>query len=365
MEKKMKISIFTKQCLALFLIASVVFLTGCASGPSSYFRSSVYYAEDPLNVAIIPFSNLTSDRDAGKKISHIMVTHLLKSACFDVVEMGETLKAIKDARVRPDEGIDIDNIKNIGKATGADFLLMGVVEEYKIDSSTMLGEKVFVPEVSVIARLVSTKDGSIIWSANHHRRGDDQVSIFGIGRIDSISELTDVIVSDTIRSLVKTVHDRGYALKPYKNHSLSEEAKEESTLKDKASLAQEKAAIDKNIKASEMKAKKEKETLQKEVEALKKSKEGMSKEVEALKKEIQDMKKAAVTIEKPASAAPSLEHTVKEKAKVSAPAPVEVKKSPEEKVVEKKEDVKDLRQQLKDQYKKEYEAIKKQYPESE
>jgi len=211
-KKKNRLLVTCSLFLVTFLIG------GCATGPSSYFRNGEYSGDRHITVAIIPFTNLTNERSADRKVTSALVTHLLKTNYFDVIELGETERAIKDANVRPDEGLSREDINNIGRETGANVLLMGTVDEYKIDSSTMLGEKVFIPEVSINARLVSTGDGSILWAANHHRRGDDRVTIFGIGRIDSISELTDVIVADTINSLVETMNERHDAIRVLKSN---------------------------------------------------------------------------------------------------------------------------------------------------
>jgi TolB-like protein len=200
-------------------------LIGCASGPTSYFRHKPLYPERCVRIAIIPFANLTAQREAGKKVTYALITHLLNSDYLDVIEMGEVYKAIKDAKVRKGEDLSVDNIKKIGQLTNADVLLMGVVEEYKIDSSTMMGEKVFVPEVSISIRLVSTRDGSITWAANHHRRGDDKVAIFGMGRVDSISKLTDIIVKDATNSLMRAIRSRWDALDILKNGYSYEEKK--------------------------------------------------------------------------------------------------------------------------------------------
>ena len=304
---------FRIKSLGILIISSIM-IAGCAVKPATYLRPRVS-AEDNhrVKVALIPLVNLTTERDAEKKVTYAFITHLLSSHQFEVLEMGEMLKALKEAKLRPDEDLSIENIKKIGKAAGVDVLLMGAVEEYKIDSSTLLGEKIFVPEVSIIVRMVSTKDGSIMWSANHHRRGDDRMTIFGMGRIDSISELTDVILKDTISSLAATLKQRESAYDLFKNGELKQTPEDPQ-----------------------------------QIEALKKENEKLSQEIAALKKQIEETQKAPAaqnsSSQEQAPENPAAQETVLGENKAAPSAP------------------EDPKQKAKAQYKEAFEEIKKQYP---
>lgn len=287
-----------------FLVIGIL-VSGCASGPSSYFRLKPASGETHVKAAIVPFTNLTSEKEAEKKVAYALITHLLSTNYFDIIETGEVQKAMRDAKVRKDEDLSLENIKSIGQLTGADVLLMGVVEEYKIDSGTLLGEKIFVPEVAVSIRLVSTKDGSIVWAVNHHRRGDDRVTIFGMGRVDSISNLTDIIIRDSIDSLMQVMRKKRNALVILKNNT--------------SSITETPAKVTAKKKI-ENKADKKDAGRQRAIEdALKKAREKNVHEEEARVAKDQETK----SIEKPL--------------------------------------VEDSREALKGSYKKEYEAIKQQY----
>lgn len=337
-----------------FFITGLFFLAGCASGPSSFYRANPSYSDSHLKVAIVPFANLTSEKDADRRVASILITHVLKSGCFDVIEVGESFKALKDAKIRADESLSIDDIKKIGEITAADFLLMGAVEEYKIDSGTMMGEKVFVPEISIVIRLVSTKDGAIVWSANHHRRGDDRVTVFGMGRIDSISELMDVIIADTMSALTKVVRQKGHLFNFYRNGKTASQK------------AQDQAA-------EEATASKEKEGLKKELADLKKEKDGIAGEVTSLKNKLKEMDEAVKVAQAAAAAspaktpAPSAE--VQASGAASADGAVEGVKAViptpaagQVAAVTPKPEIADPRAKIKEEYKTEFDKVKAQYP---
>lgn len=302
----------TKSVYFGCLVLGMVWMTGCVSRPSMYIRSQPLDIDGHVKVAIVPFSNLTQERDADKKVTYSLITHFLKSTYFDVVPMGETQKALREAKVREGEDLALEQIKKIGELTEADVLFMGVVDEYKIDSSTLMGEKVFVPEVSICVRLVSARSGGIIWSSNHHRRGDDQVSMFGVGRIDSISSLTDVIIKDTFRALTKTLNEQQEVLAVLRStHPLPGDLPTEAAPDEKS------------------------ESVQMEVELLRKEKAVLFEELTALKKKLQEAETAAPAAEKEVLTSPP-------------PKPLELK-PPDERAL------------VKTQYESERVNIKKQY----
>src|SRR3989338_7674360 len=109
----------SKRLFAIFSLVLSYVIAGCAAGPHSYLRSSGLKGDSLAKVAIIPFANLSPERDADKKVTYTMITHLLSSNYFDVVEMGETEKAIQDSKARKDQNLSVENIVAIGKATGA------------------------------------------------------------------------------------------------------------------------------------------------------------------------------------------------------------------------------------------------------
>jgi TolB-like protein len=305
-------------------------LQGCATGPSSYFRSSSTTVDNHVRVVIIPFRNLSTEKDADNKVVYSLITHLLKSNWFDVIEMGETQRALKESKVRKDDDLSLDEIKKVGEMTGADVLLMGAVEEYKIDSSTLMGEKVFVPEVSINARIVSTKDGQILWSVNHHQRGDDHVTVFGMGRVNSISELTDIVTRDTVRSLILELRrHRWFALSIFKNGNSS--AKK---------LSSPKGTVPDDS-------------------ALKKENESLKQEMTKLNNEIDQIKEKLKAEPEPAqeivtSIAPAQEP-------ITVTANPEETQGPPQVVLGSAETPVDAKDAVKKKFKEEYEKIKKQY----
>ena len=153
-------------------------------------------------VAILPFDNVSGDPDAAKRITNILLTQLFsKNKVIKVVELGEVEKALIEERVRNTGEIDIETAKKLGKALNVEYLILGSVVEYKM---VRIGNNDY-PVVGVTARALDAKTGSIIWSDHGYGRGNQREKIFGIGRIISFSELSEIVVDKIVNSFVKKV----------------------------------------------------------------------------------------------------------------------------------------------------------------
>ena len=180
----------TAFCLLLF-----VFLC-CAHPPRIYLRPQTNLS-DFKKVAVLPFDNLSGAEDAGEKMTEIFTIELLRIGSFSVAEPGRVRKAVMEKRIRTTRDMDIEAIKWLGENLEVDLILAGSVLEFSIQESA--NKK--VPMVTVISRLVQADTGVTVWAAYQSRQGDDKESLFGWGRIDSLSELAHLAVFEMLQSL--------------------------------------------------------------------------------------------------------------------------------------------------------------------
>ncbi len=75
------------ELAVLALVAGCLAVSGCASGvPSTEFTNPQFDFAFVERVAVIPFENLTNDRQAGLRATRITNTELLASQAVEVVE---------------------------------------------------------------------------------------------------------------------------------------------------------------------------------------------------------------------------------------------------------------------------------------
>jgi TolB-like protein len=175
----------------------MVLTGGCASTAKDYYiRSSTDFSK-LTKIAIIPFENVSGQPDADKRVTNIFLTSLYSSGLFDVVDMGEVEKSLIEERVRSLSDMNYQIIRNVANRLHVQALVLGTVEEYQM-VRTGTDE---VPVVSISARIVDAASGEILWVMSHSRAGSDREKLFGMGRIESFSKLTGVVVDEMVRTI--------------------------------------------------------------------------------------------------------------------------------------------------------------------
>jgi TolB-like protein len=148
-------------------------------------------------IAILPFDNLSGEEGAGEKMTEIFVVELMRTGRFEVVEPGRVKKAMMEKRIRTTRDLDLDAARWLGETLGLDLILVGSVLEFEIQES----QNKPVPVVTVTARFLKADSGATLWAAYQSRKGDDRETLFGWGRITSLSQLGDAVASEMLRGL--------------------------------------------------------------------------------------------------------------------------------------------------------------------
>jgi len=152
------------------LVLLIILLNGCAGRTTqeSFLRKDldVGFVTD---VAVFPFENNSQDRYASGRLRNVMITRVLASGLFNVVDKGLVDSVLNDEAVELGRsGVDPLVLKRLGQRLKVQAFFFGTV-----DSS---GERhrgsVAVPEISATLRLVDAATGTILWQASGHRNGD-------------------------------------------------------------------------------------------------------------------------------------------------------------------------------------------------
>jgi TolB-like protein len=170
-------------------------LSGCASNPE-YFRSDTKL-EQPATLAVMPLVNLSKYDEAGDVVMNSLLIQLLDIDFFEIVDPGLVDNAVLERRIRFTDRLPLATLQELGRDLNAEYMLLGSVNEF--DMITSRTET--VPLVSISVRIVRSETGTIFWAATHTRRGDDAESIFGLGRIMTLEQLTAVAVKDIAGTL--------------------------------------------------------------------------------------------------------------------------------------------------------------------
>ncbi len=197
----MNLKTLARNILVVLVIA--VFFAGCKdSGPST----NIYVKNGKtkrLRIAVLPFDNVSKDPDAGRVLTNTVITYLLSTGNFDVVEPGVINAAMGAEGVRLSEGVTMEICQKLQPKLSADAYIVGMVEEY---GEVRIGADSY-PSISFSTRLVNAHTADIIWAATISKTGADNVKLFDIGRISSLGKLSKQAVNAMAVSLSRSKND--------------------------------------------------------------------------------------------------------------------------------------------------------------
>jgi TolB-like protein len=148
-------------------------------------------------IAILPFDNLSDEINAGERVTHVFIASLHKERVVQILELGEVERFLIRNRIRSTSQIDLGLLSALGRELGVDAVLLGIVDEYGY--RIMSGE--LIPVVGITIRMLDTKTGKIMLAASYSRSGMDSETVFTLGRIRSVTQLTDKVSRETAEAL--------------------------------------------------------------------------------------------------------------------------------------------------------------------
>lgn len=187
----------TRHAVALLALLAFVATAGCAGGPKpTRFTNPRFDFAFVERVAVLPFENLSNDRQAGARATRLMLTELLATGALDVVEPGEVQAALADlgsGSLQP----STEQIRELGETLEVQALVLGTVTESEVVRSGSVG----IPVVGLDVRMVETETGAIVWAATYTERGGS----LGAKLLGTSGEPISVTTRDAVRGVLRTL----------------------------------------------------------------------------------------------------------------------------------------------------------------
>ena len=149
-------------------------------------------------VGVLPFVNESEKRQAGEIVTNTFNTILFKSDIFQIEEKGNIEKFLISEKVKSVQMMDMEQLKKLGMRLKIDAVFIGVVEEF---TGGDWGGRLTTPVVVIRVKLIDIRSGKVLWMVRHKKSGDDYITVFGFGRVRSISALTKKVVSEIIETI--------------------------------------------------------------------------------------------------------------------------------------------------------------------
>jgi TolB-like protein len=190
------------RCLVILLLTMT--LASCA-GHRLYVNQEADFGFYE-RIGILPFSNLSGDRNATEKVTSSFLTEMLIDSRVDIATMGDMMKSyrnvIKDERTNLPEQLTAEEARALGTDANVQGLLVGVIRDYSLIRS---GQADF-PLVSVAVRFIDCQTGKIVWTYEITRKGGPKFPIFSFGETHTLGDMTAKIcreIADSFKGALK------------------------------------------------------------------------------------------------------------------------------------------------------------------
>ncbi len=190
---------------------SVLFLVGCGSGTTRLFTKPIAestYVTYPewgpdCDIAVMPFVNVSKDKDAGLKARDLFITELYISGAFkDVVDEGQMVEVMRKLKLRETDPISKDTLKTLGDSLGVQAVIFGTVQVYNERSNKGA-------QFAVSLRMVDVDTGQILWLGDASKEGGGTVSeALGLSDGPPVIDVARDVLSGLVDDLASEIKDR-------------------------------------------------------------------------------------------------------------------------------------------------------------
>ncbi len=183
----------------LLLSVLVLLLAGCG-GYRMYVNQEADFGFYK-RVGILPFSNLSNDKNASEKVTASFLTEMLIGSGIEITSMGDMVKSyravIRDDRTNLPEQISGEDAIAPGKEAGVQGIVVGAVREYSLIRS---GQTDF-PLVSIIVRFIDCQSGKVVWTYEITKKGGPKFPIFSFGETHTLGDMTSTVCRKAANAL--------------------------------------------------------------------------------------------------------------------------------------------------------------------
>lgn len=175
--------LFTLCCLllALFVLCQCV----------PYSRGRKAQQSPGVKIVLFPFENISEERNALMQVMPIL-RERLEGMGFEVVDQAALNRFLLKERIRSTAYVMRETAHKVGEELGAKAILLGSISTFSSERE---------PQVGLLARLVDTSSGSVLWANHASATGDDFTTFLGLGTIRSVGRLTSVMVDKLLATL--------------------------------------------------------------------------------------------------------------------------------------------------------------------
>jgi TolB-like protein len=191
--EKTRLFRFTRNDISYSLIwVNVKFFLLCILCSLFFIASAGHAAQSSqkIRIALYPLENLTDDKTALEQIMPVLKGQL-EARGLEITDENSLNKFLLKERIRSTGYISKDIAQKIGKELNVRAILVGSINSFYTQKN---------PQVGLLARLIDSTDGSILWSNQASATGEDFTKILGLGTVTNMDRLISIVTDRLLAS---------------------------------------------------------------------------------------------------------------------------------------------------------------------
>lgn len=185
---------FKRVILAMLLFSLAA--CGASTSSTSYHDPGMDFAA-LRTIAVMPFVNLTRDKQAGERVRDTFVNNLLSTGAVYVIPSGEVARGVSKSGVVNPAAPSSEEIAKLAANIRADAVITGVVREYGDVRSGSASANV----ISLSLQMIEVQSKKIVWTASSTKGGISMGDrLLGSGG-QPMNEVTEAAIDDIINQL--------------------------------------------------------------------------------------------------------------------------------------------------------------------
>lgn len=177
-------------------------------------------SNEKIRVALFPFENLTDEKIALEQVMPVLRTQLERRG-LEIIDDITLNNFLLKKRVRNTGYISKELAQQAGNELKVNTIITGSINSFYLREN---------PQIGILARMIDTTDGSILWANQSSATGEDFTKILSLGTVRSMEKLTQIVAVRLFDSLnttkfykVKELTHR-IAVMPFKNKTKHRDA---------------------------------------------------------------------------------------------------------------------------------------------
>jgi len=171
----------------------LLILTSCARQVPVVHELSPMPEGAACRVTVLPLIDKSTYPMGGSVLYKILLTELVASGNFKVVDEGDVLELYRQFRIFPNQQPTSEQLKMIGGRLGSSLFIGGDLLEMDERRAAGRAGDFLETEMAFVLRLYDGTTGNELWTTYHRRRGKDYQQVLHFGRINSITSLAKMM----------------------------------------------------------------------------------------------------------------------------------------------------------------------------